>query len=89
MNTPDTKQRVPHGPRVTWEGVVKVQRSLATSLPAEQCLIYNESRTIMHQQEMPASIRRWFEIGEPKFYAYATFKDGELKIERRVEEQSW
>lgn len=74
---------------VNWEGIVKVQRSLSTNLPEEQCLIYNESRSIMHQQPMPASIKRWFKGDEPKFYGYATYRDGNLEIQRRVESQPW
>lgn len=72
-----------------WQGIVKVQRSLATSMPGEQCLIYNEGRTIWMQQMMPENLKLMFQGGEAKFYAFAKWENGTLTIERRAEPQPW
>ena len=72
-----------------WEGIVKVQRSLGGTLPGEHCLIYNKDKMILIQQPMPANIKQWFRGAEPKFYAFAVLRDGNLEIVRYVEPQPW
>lgn len=63
-----------------WHGTVKVQRGLDSP---GIVLIYNESRTIMHQQAMPPELRAMFLPDEWKIYADATYDRGVLKINAR------
>lgn len=72
-----------------WEGVLKFQRSLATSLPHEQCLIYSENQDIYVQENMQPGVKKWFTGDEPKFYAKVEIADGKMTIKHKVEEQSW
>lgn len=72
-----------------WKGIVKVQRSIVTSCDKPQVVIYNEDRSILHQQDMPKAIKRLFKREEFKFYAHATFRDGQLAINRRARWQEW
>jgi len=69
-----------------WSGVVKVQRSID---PGGLVLIYNEGRTIMHQQAMPPELAAMFLPDEWKVYADATYDRGVLKINNRTSERNW
>lgn len=72
-----------------WEGILKFQRSLSTTEKVEQCMIYNEDRTIMVQEEMQPGVKKWFAHYEPKFYAQVEIADGQMKIKAKVDEQPW
>lgn len=70
-----------------WRGIVKVQRSIN---PGGIALIYNERRTIMHEQAMRADLEEMFLPDEWRFYADATFHNGVLKINARANKaQEW
>lgn len=72
-----------------WEGILKFQRSLHTTERAERCLIYNESRSIMVEEEMQPGVKKWFANDEPKFYAEVEIADGHMKIKQKVKAQPW
>lgn len=81
-----TSARAPQRGLSYWRGTVKVQRS---TTPPGQVLIYNEQRSLMHQQAMPRALERMFFPDELKFYADATFKHGILKINARRDPETW
>ena len=72
-----------------WQGIVKVQRSIVTSHPNQQFLIYNEAKTILYQGDILDSIEKRFQPNELKFYAQARYQDGSLTLEHRVPAQPW
>jgi hypothetical protein len=68
--------------------IVKVQASLNTSHDQQQCLIYNQARTLM--QEMPMSPELLDAMGgHDKEFFHASFNDGELTIKELAEWQTW
>lgn len=75
-----TSMRAPNAGQQVWQGTVKIQRSIE---PSGLVLIYNEARTILHQQPMPRKLEVMFFPGELKFYADATYNHGRLSINAR------
>lgn len=73
--------------------IVKVQLSLAGSGPFRTGLIYNQTRSILHEvngKDEVAYLERRLGKGVPKAYFYAVHQeDGRLDLRHTVEEQSW
>jgi len=77
-------------PPVTWEGIVKVQRSLWTSHEeSPQIRINSRDESVSWTGEANKDIMRWFEEGEAKFYAKAKLRGGIIHIIRKHKEHSW
>lgn len=77
--------------RVRWQGIVKIQRPIATSGSMTECLVYNEQRTIMVQLELGAkTMADTFKKDELKVYYTATLNyGGTIALLERAEEQPW
>lgn len=73
-------------PPVTWQGIVKVQKSLHTTHAKQQILIYNQDRSIYYQGDADKMILDMFEPGEYKFYAKAKLRGGIIHIIRKHKE---
>jgi hypothetical protein len=74
---------------VTWEGIVKVQRSLFSTKPGTQVRINNQTHSVIWTGPIDPDLIDWFETDEHKFYAYAELRDTLIHIVRRVEPQAW
>lgn len=74
-----------------WTGVLKLQRPLATNGSMCNVLIYNEDRSIMHEQVMAEkAMKTLFPEGEHKTYWNSRLtRLGAIQIESRAEEQAW
>lgn len=81
-----TSMRAPDAGKSFWRGVVKVQRTIN---PGGRVMIYNEARSILHQEATPPDVAALFEPDEWKFFAEATFDHGVLRLERRTVEREW
>lgn len=76
---------------IRWQGIVKIQRPLATNGSYTSCLVYNEERSVQSHMELDEEQMAYtFPNGEPKTYWEAQLKwSGELVISKLVEEQPW
>lgn len=82
-----TVMRAPQRGQTYWQGAVKIQKSIK---PEGEVLIYNERRTILYNAPMPPELAAMFFPGELKFYADATYRNGELTINARNNQpQEW
>lgn len=68
--------------------IVKLQRSLGTSDGKDRVLVYNESRTVLVEQEMTRELSELFGKKD-KLYAKASHKNGSVTIRGLVKAQSW
>lgn len=68
--------------------IVKMQRSLATTAARQQMLIYNESKTILVEQDLTPEAVKLFG-NQDKVYAKASYKKGHLTIHGLVKAQAW
>lgn len=77
-------------PPVTWQGIVKVQRSIMTTERRQQVLIYSQDRAVNWSGDADADILKWFEPDEHKFYAKAKLRGTIIHIIRKHSEpRSW
>lgn len=73
-----------------WEGIVKVQRPLASNLHVALMLVYNKDRTINTQVPLTKEWTDRFNlVGKDKLYCYAKLKKGDLKIGDIAPNQTW
>lgn len=76
--------------QLEWEGIVKVQRPLFSTLHVALMLVYNEDRKI--HTHVPLT-KEWTDrfnlVGKDKMYCYAKLKKGDLKIGDIAPDQSW
>lgn len=70
------------------EFIVKVQASLMTTCAQQQCLIYNEDRTLFQEFPMSHDLQKIMR-GKDKAFFNAAFDNGELTINEETKEQSW
>jgi hypothetical protein len=66
--------------------VVKAQCSLATSGPVRQILVYDESRSVMHQGDVTPEIAE--EVGERSFW-WAVVRNGEIVTAQPATEEDY
>lgn len=71
-------------PPVVWQGMVKVQRSLAPG--SASVLIHNEDRSVQWEGEAGRDILKWFDEHEYKFYAKAKLRGTVIHILRKHRE---
>lgn len=68
--------------------ILKIQRPLSTNEPVPLALVYNKRRSV--QAFIPFSlVAKQFRNGEAKFYFEGAIEGDDLRIVRRVAEQSW
>ena len=68
--------------------IVKMRRSLATNAANQQVLIYNETKTVLLEQDLMPEVAKWFG-NQDKVYAKASYKKGRLTVLGLVRAQPW
>lgn len=67
---------------------VKIQISLATGHPVQQCLIYNQDCSVMMEGNLPEDIKKL--MGDRvKAFARASIKGHRLIVKSLIKDQGW
>lgn len=69
--------------------IAKLQRSIVTSAEKRQVLIYNQSRSIQHEQECTPDLDKLFGNKDKIFAKCSVKPNGELEIGDLVRAQNW
>lgn len=69
--------------------IAKLQRSIATSEEKTQVLIYNQSRSIQHEQDCTDELEKLFGNKDKIFAKCHLLPDGKLEIGDLVRAQNW
>lgn len=76
--------------KVRWEGIVKAQRPIVSTVGYNSCLFYNEGKSIFQIIELSENEMDKVFGDELKVYLKVVlYKNGELSILERVDEQDW
>lgn len=75
--------------RAVWRGIIKVQRSLMTTAPREQVLMYDLHEEVVHRGDMTSALAAWFDDDEFKFFAEAELQGTTIVLLRKVGDQAW
>lgn len=75
--------------RAVWRGIIKVQRSLMTTAPREQVLMYDLHEEVVHRGDMIPALAAWFDDDEFKFFAEAELQGTTIVLLRKVGDQAW
>lgn len=68
--------------------VVKIQQSIVTNAGKAQVLIYNQSRTIQYEGDLPEDVEK-FMAGKMKIFALVNIKDDKINVIRAVKPRNW
>ncbi len=66
----------------------KIQKPIVSSDGSDDCLIYNEDRTIEFMTPLE-NVQRSFEQGEDKIYVEGSLMDEDFIIVKKLPQQSW